>query len=107
MRLFTELRSRARHVVGPFLGICAVVYFAYHAIQGDRGLIAWLRLEQEVQVLRSTLAEVSGLRAELEHRVKLLHPSSLDPDMLDERARLMLNFGYPGELVIFVDRRER
>ena len=45
MRLIGEIRHRARHVVGPFLGICAAAYFAYHAIQGDRGLMAWARLD--------------------------------------------------------------
>jgi cell division protein FtsB len=104
MRLIGELRHRARHVVGPFLGICAAAYFAYHAIQGDRGLMAWARLSRDVEAGRAEHEDYARRRAVLEHRVKLLHPQSLDPDMLDERARVMLNFGYPNELVIFVPR---
>ncbi|MDP6804373.1 MAG: septum formation initiator family protein [Rhodospirillales bacterium] len=104
MRLIGELRHRARYVVGPFLGICAAAYFTYHAIQGDRGLMAWARLSHDVETLRSEREGLARHRAALEHRVKLLHPESLDPDMLDERARVMLNFGYPNELVIFVPR---
>ena len=90
--------------MGPFLGICAAAYFAYHAIQGDRGLMAWARLSLEVETSRGEREDLARRRAALEHRVKLLHPESLDPDMLDERARVMLNFGYPNELVIFVPR---
>ena len=37
-------------------------------------------------------------------RSELLHPENLDPDMLDERARLMLNFGHPDELVSSIPR---
>ena len=90
--------------MGPFLGICAAAYFAYHAIQGDRGLMAWARLSLEVETSLGEREDLARRRGALEHRVKLLHPESLDPDILDERARVMLNFGYPNELVIFVPR---
>jgi len=93
--------------VGPFLGICVAAYFAYHAIQGDRGLMAWVRLSLEVETQRGERDDLARRRTTLEHRVKLLHPESLDPDMLGERARVMLNFGYPNELVIFVPRHRR
>ncbi len=103
MGLFTEVRARARHVVGPVLGICAVAYFAYHAIHGDRGLIAWRHLNQRVEAARGVLAEAVLRRNALQHRVKLLSPGSLDPDMLEERARLMLNYGFPDDTVILTD----
>ena len=44
MTLLYEMRKRARHVVGPVLAISVFGYFAYHSVQGDRGLIAWLQL---------------------------------------------------------------
>lgn len=101
MGLIVEIRSRARHIVGPVLGICAVAYFAYHAVQGDRGLLAWINLKQRVAAARAELDEISAQRRILDHRVSLLHPETLDPDLLDERARLMLNFGYATDIVIF------
>ena len=45
-------------------------------------------------------ARVSARRQAIEHRVRLLHPMSIDPDMLDERARLMLNYARPDDIVI-------
>lgn len=104
MGLIVEIRSRARHIVGPALGICAVIYFAYHAIHGDRGLIAWHQLNQKVTAARQVLTETGALRGSLQHRINLLNPDSLDPDMLEERARLMLNYGYPDDIVIMTDR---
>ncbi len=101
MGLIAEFRARARHVVGPAIGVCAVSYFAYHVIHGDRGLIAWRSLEQQVAAAESELARVQAEREVLEHRVHLLHPDGLDLDMLDEWSRRLLNYGHPDELVIF------
>ena len=103
MGLFSELRLRARHVVGPVIGICAVGYFAYHAINGQRGMLALRQLSQQVAVASLELATVRSERKELEHNVSLLHPESLDPDMLDERVRLMLGYGYPDDIVVLPD----
>jgi cell division protein FtsB len=107
MRLMAEIRSRARHVIGPVIGICAVGYFAYHLFHGDRGLIAWWQLSQRVENAREVLDAVQTERKALENRVTLLHPQSLDPDMLDERARIMLNYGKPGEIVIFTQKDQQ
>jgi cell division protein FtsB len=103
MRLIQELRKRARYVVGPVLGTCAVGYFAYHAVHGERGLIAYGALTQRIEEAEALLERSRNARRALAHRVSLLHPESLDPDMLDERARAMLNYGYPEDIVILLD----
>jgi cell division protein FtsB len=101
MNLLSEIRRRSRLIVGPILGISLAGYFAYHLVQGDRGLIAWLRLTQEVKEAKATLAQVDGERQALDRRVNLLRPDHLDRDMLDERARATLNLAAPDEIVIF------
>ena len=87
MGMFGEMRRRARHVAGPVFGACLVVYFAFQVMQGDRGIIAWRQLEQEIGQVRAVQAETAAVRARLEARVALLRPDNLDPDMLEERAR--------------------
>jgi len=103
MGLFTELRARARHIVGPVLGICASCYFGFHAIHGDRGLLALKQLTASVDEAREVYDQTRLERLTLERKVKLLHPDSLDPDMLEERARIMLGFGLPDEIVVLPD----
>ena len=103
MGLLNELRIRAYRVLFPAFGVCAVLYFAYHGINGDRGLLAWRKLEKEVRSTQGELDRARGEREALERRVKLLHPESLDPDMLDESARRLLNYGRPEEIVILLD----
>jgi cell division protein FtsB len=100
MLITKEIRRRARHVVGPFLGLTLVVYFAYHTVQGDRGLMAWWQLNQEVKQAEETLAQLDETRTTLDRRASLLRPDHLDPDMLEERARLMLNMGRDDEVVV-------
>ena len=103
MGLFYELRLRARYIIGPVLGIFAVGYFAFHAIRGERGFIALRQLSLQVELAQVEYFKIKSQRKELEHRVSLLHPDSLDPDMLDERARIMLNYGLKDDIVIIPD----
>ena len=100
MGLITELRARLRHAIGPLIGTLLVVYFGYHLIHGDRGLIAWWQVRGGIEAARAVVGELQAERAKLEHRVGLLRSESLDPDLLDERARHMLNLGRDDEIVI-------
>jgi cell division protein FtsB len=95
-----EIRRRSRLIIGPILGISLCAYFAYHLVQGDRGLMAWMRLNQQVREAKTTLAAVEAERSTLERRVDLLRPAHLDRDMLDERARKELDFVGPHDIVI-------
>lgn len=104
MTLMNEIRRRLRYAVAPLVGMGAVVYFSYHIVQGDRGLIAWVHLKNEIGKAEETLGGIRAQKTELEKRVSLLRPDSLDPDMLEERARIMLNMGRPDERVLPADR---
>jgi cell division protein FtsB len=101
MAMLREIRRRLRLIIGPVLGITLCAYFAYHLVQGERGLLAWMRLNQQVREARVTLATVEAERQTLERRVDLLRPEHLDRDMLDERARSQLNLIGPNDIVIF------
>lgn len=101
MAVLRELRRRSRQIVAPVLGACVIGYFAYHTVQGDRGLLAYMRLTGEVARAEATLAEVRAERETIEQRVRLLDPDSLDLDMLEERARKLLHRVRDDELVIF------
>ncbi len=104
MAFISELRARSRQIIFPVMGVLAVGYFAYHVVQGDRSLFAYWRYKQEVQHVQVMADAVRNQRLALEHRVSLLHPDSLDTDMLDERVRDMLNLGDDDEVVILTGR---
>lgn len=99
MSLVFELKRRARHVVGPLIGLLLVAYFAYHAVEGDRGIRAWQWLDGEIAEAREVRDRLAGEQGALEQRVAMLRPDSLDSDLLEERARLVLGF-VPADAVI-------
>ena len=103
MKVLTELRLRSSHIIGPIIGVCLIVYFLYHAVQGDRGLIAFWQLSKQVTQAETTYSMLNQKRAELQNRVTLLNPYSLNSDMIDERARFMLGYTKPDEVVIFIN----
>lgn len=98
--IFHELKVRAGQIAGPVIGMSVVVYFAYHAVQGDRGLIALGKLRQDVTHLQAEVLDARAERMEMERKVYALRPESLDPDLLEERARIMLGYGRADELVV-------
>lgn len=100
MSMSREIRLRLGNVVGPFFGCLLVGYFAYHIIEGERGLPAWQHLSDEVVKAEMTLAALKEERMKLERRVSLLRPDGLDLDLLEERARVMLDLGHPSDMLI-------
>jgi cell division protein FtsB len=100
MALVLELKRRARDLVGPVLGLSALVYFVYHAVEGDRGLFAYFRLTHDIAETQAALDQVAAERQALEVRVSRLRPDSLDRDLLEERARAVLNYVRPDEVVV-------
>lgn len=102
MDLRYEFRKRARHTALPLLCACVIAYFGYSAVHGDHGLIAYLLYDQKIALLEAGRDAMRANRQALEHRVSQLRPQSLDPDLLDERAREALGFAHPNERVILI-----
>ena len=100
MSLSHELRRRTRFAVVPLLCTGVLAYFSYHAVQGDRGLSAWLRLGQDIDRTEARLIINKVELKRLEHRVALLWGKSLSRDLLDERARDVLGLAHQDDMVI-------
>jgi cell division protein FtsB len=94
-------KDRLRSLLGAFLPLGLTAYFIYHAIEGDHGLLAWLRVEESLKISQAELGVLSETHRGLEHRVRLLRPETLDPDMLEERIRWVLNLMNKNEVVVF------
>lgn len=107
MAVLEEIRRRARQITIPVIGACVLGYFAYHTVQGDRGLLAYWRMSQEVNRANATLNAVRTDRENLEQRVSLLRAKGLDLDMLDQQARLLFNLLDRNDLMIFLPGKTR
>jgi len=94
------VRSSTAGFLIPLIGVVMVGYFVYHGLNGTRGFYASQQLRVDVAELEAELAELRRERESLEQHVSLLRPESLDPDMLEERARVLLNVAHPNDIVI-------
>lgn len=82
-----------------------VFYFAYHALNGERGLYAYFKQSRNLEISQSELARLTSERVELEQRVQSLNSGSLDLDLLDEEARRILGNANKNEVVVLVTPR--
>ena len=91
--------------LGLYAGCALVIaYFAANAFSGNHGLRAQKDLDEQFTALSQELAQLKKERGEWEQRVKLLRSASIDPDMLEERARAGLNYLDPRELTMMLKR---
>src|SRR5437867_2252694 len=91
--------------LGLYVGAALLVgYFYVNAYSGKNGLRARADLDQQIAQLTVELAALKAERATWQRRVSLLKPDSLDPDMLDERARALLHYVDPADLVLLLKR---
>jgi cell division protein FtsB len=100
MAFARELRRRFASIVVPVLGLGALAYLGYHFFEGERGLKASWSVEQRLARAEAERKTLAAERQRLESRVALLREDTLDPDMLDERLRHMMNLVQPSDIVI-------
>lgn len=99
--LIRELKRRANRFLAPSLGVCAIAYFSYHLIQGNRGIFASQVLENQLFRAQERLTTLKEQEMLLENRVKLLRPGSICSDLLAERAKEVLGYVHPHEVVVY------
>jgi len=100
MTLFNEIRRHSHILWQTLLAVCLIGYFGYHAVQGERGILALVKLKQDIAVAELERQALAQEREDLAERVSLLRPGSLDPDMLEEQAAVLLNMAHKTDLVI-------
>jgi len=75
-------------------------YFGVNAFTGAHGLRAQADLDKQLSRMEGELAHLKAERAVWERRVALLRSDRLDPDMLDERARALIGYADPRDVIL-------
>jgi cell division protein FtsB len=100
MQMFSETWGRLRQNVWPLLCVVAILYFAWHTVQGRHGLRAYMEYGSQLESLEAKAATTQAIREQLENQRQLLQSRAVDPDYLDELARKKLNYMTEDEKVV-------
>ena len=90
-----------------FAGICLtglLLYFAFHAFAGNKGLGRWSDMQRELVEKKGDLAVLEAQIVALEIDIERLSPGTVDPDLVEAIAREKLAYVYPNEIVLMGDR---
>ncbi len=97
-----EFYRQVFRLTGTFFACLIVGYFIYHSIWSDHGILTLQEIDHEILLIEADLADVAAQRTYLENRLALLHPESLDPDMIEEQGRRLLNYTHPHDILILL-----
>lgn len=97
-RLRTILNALVLYVMAALL----IGYFGVNAYDGNHGLKAKQDIDRQMAKLSAKLASLQSEEAQWLHRIDLLKSDDIDEDMLDERARALLDDAGPNDLVMMI-----
>jgi cell division protein FtsB len=97
MKKLIAQRYTVRHNLAAIICSILAIYFAGNALTGDRSLFRLMNLNKEISAVGDDVITLHERRVALEDKVVRLRPGSIDPDLLEERARVMLGFQHPDE----------
>jgi len=87
-RLRTILNALALYASAALL----IGYFGVNAYSGNRGLKAKEVIDRQSAALSAELDRLKTEHRQWQRRIALLKSDAIDPDMLDERARALLDY---------------
>jgi cell division protein FtsB len=78
-------------------------YLGYSAISGQFGFEGRDEIHDDIQVLMDRSAALQAEIDSFRHRNSLMNPRHLDPDIVTERARALLNMANADDILVMVD----
>jgi cell division protein FtsB len=77
-----------------------IVYFMFHALVGQNGLVSYVRIKKKKEEKARELERCVSELDRLKRRTKLLSNDSLDMDLLEERGRVVLGYVDASDVVL-------
>ena len=102
MKRLIEQRYVVRRNILTIIGLCLCVYFSSHIVAGERSTFRLMSLERQIAKTTAEYEKTKTQREQLEAKVVKLRPGSIDPDLLEERARSVLGYARPDEQIVIL-----
>ena len=100
MRKLIEHRHLLRQNMLGIIAISLTIYFSYHLIAGPRGYLELKQIEYQIEQASADLEEVQTQRINIEKKVVMMRPGSIDRELLEERVRYMLGYTAEEEYIL-------
>ncbi len=100
MNTLLQNRFIIRQSLITFIGVCLCLYFSFHLVQGNRGVVTLAALESQIETLSQKNTKISEEKERLRQKVVMMRPGTLDGDLLEERVRAVLGYRQKDEFTI-------
>ena len=100
---FEKFKEISAPMLKIFIFTFIFVYFGYHLISGQNGVLNYFKQQAKLEQMQSELEIVEKKRTSLSNKVKRLYPSSLDADLLDEQYRRTTGKIKSDEVIYYID----
>jgi cell division protein FtsB len=97
-----RLRSILTALTLYTIAAALIGYFGVNAYTGNLGLRARQDLDARLDELTRERDRLRADREHWQHKVGLLKADGIDSDLLDERARVLLNYADPRDSIMLV-----
>lgn len=87
----------------PLIGCVLLIYFAFHLLQGDKGILTYLSTQGSLQSMEKQKTIQDAELKEMEDKVARLRPSTFDQDFAEEQAREKAGLMREDEILIMLD----
>lgn len=102
MKLAREIRRKVRGLKFPLLLLGLFVYAQYHMFSGDRGIMVWHTLKEQVAELKIENDKLANQQKKLQIEVARLKGANPDVDYLDQLIRQNMGYMRRDERVIYL-----
>jgi cell division protein FtsB len=100
-RILVNYQTRRMVQFGAWIVLvfALMIYFLFHAVKGDRGILAWSRLESKLVEKEQELSSIETQWNVLDQKVRKLG-QTICSDLLEEQSIRILGFSHPGDVVL-------
>ena len=95
------MKFRLHLYVLPLMFLMITLYFAFHLVQGERGISQLAKINSEIAKGEAILEITNQEKTRLEKQIQALSPTLVQNDMLDEVARQQFGVIEETEYVIY------
>ena len=104
--MLRAIRNRLRAIAPPVVFLALTYYFGWNAVHGKSGLEAQHVQQQQLDQANAQYKAAEAERLAWQTKIADLNGQSIQPDMLDEQARQVLNLANPQDMVIDLQPRK-